>query len=693
VAGAAAFGTVALSTTAWAQTIQHPAPILSSIFPAGAQQGQSVTVLLRGQGVRGGEHRVVIDGPPGISASDIAVGDHATLKATFRVAADAVPGARMVRVHHLDTGLTNFRYFHVGVLPEVAEKEPNDTAEAAQAVAFPKGASACVVNGCIQRTLDIDWYRFTAKAGQNVVAAVLAHGMDVRIGETQGFLDTSLELRDAAGKVLAASEDALGLDPLIELKVPRDGDYLLAVRSLAYEGSAHAVYRLMLGEAPYPTVVFPPGGQRGQEMIVDVSGPNVAAGTRQAITVPTEGSHPLHSFSLPALNATRELTLLRGDFPEIVESESNDHREQAAALKLPTTVNGRFGQPGDEDWYRLRLEAGKGVLLQTIAQRELRSPVDTHLQVCDAAGKPLAENDDGSAFAGNIQCAHDFVSSDSFLMFTPPAAGDYLVRVRNRSEAAGPRAIYRLHAEPLRPDFTLYQWPDAVPVWGAGTSAAFVVEVLKWGPLDADIDVAVEGLPSGWQGSVARWPRAWYSYVNGSMANKLLVTITAPADAALGTLAPLRVVGRAKVGDRSIEHEARYMTLYGSSHNDRMHVRGSPVARAVVCKALDSSVSTTVKELTVEAGQSAQLPVSVKRTGGNAPLGLVVNGPTPSAGCNWGPPLNLRPDQTEATLEIPTRELPPGTYAITAARSWASDLRAGRPGPCTPLVLLHIKAK
>src|SRR5262245_13291996 len=93
------------------QTIQHPAPMLSSMSPAGAQQGQSVTVLLRGQGVRSGEHRIVIDGPPGIAVSDIAVSDHATLKATFRVAANAAPGARMVRVHHLDTGLTNFRYF------------------------------------------------------------------------------------------------------------------------------------------------------------------------------------------------------------------------------------------------------------------------------------------------------------------------------------------------------------------------------------------------------------------------------------------------------------------------------------------------------------------------------------------------------------------------------------------------------
>src|SRR6185503_2434097 len=112
----------------------------------------------------------------------------------------------------------------------------------------------------------------------NLVAAVLAHGMDVRVSESQGFLDTSLELRDAAGKVLAASEDALGLDPLIEVKIPRDGDYLLAVRSLAYEGSIHAVYRLTLGEVAYPTVVFPPGGQRGKDVTVEVSGPNLPAG-------------------------------------------------------------------------------------------------------------------------------------------------------------------------------------------------------------------------------------------------------------------------------------------------------------------------------------------------------------------------------------------------------------------------------
>jgi hypothetical protein len=680
---------VAPQSSVNAQILQYSTPVLSSNYPSGARRGETVNVVLRGVGIQLGENRLVIDGPPGITVSDVQATTH-SLQATFRVAADAAPGRRLVRVHHVQSGLTNFRYFDVGTLPESLESEPNDTPEKPQQVELP-----LVVNARIQKTLDVDWFRFRARAGQKLVAAVMAHEMDSLVDVGKGYLDTSLELRDEQGKILAADEDTLGLDPLIHVTIPRDGLYTLGVRSLSYQGSEHAVYRLTLGEVPYPTAVFPPGGQRGKSIELEVTGPNVLPGTKHTVGIESAGSSPTQSLFLhgPALGS-RALNILRGEHAEIMEREPNDRREQAGELKLPITVNGRFGQAGDEDWYRVRLAANEGMLLQTAAQRGLRSPADTALAVFDAAGKKLAEDDDAAAFGGYVQCAHDFESSDSFLMFTAPVAGDYFVRAANMSAAAGPRAVYRLQAEPLRGDFLIHQWPDAVPIWGPGTSATFVAEVLRWGGLQGDVQVSVEGLPKGWQGSVAAWPRAWYPYINGNMAMKLLLTITAPADAPVGTLAPFRVVGRARVGDATTEHEAMYMTLYGNGHNDRMHVRHSPLTRAVVCQPLGVPLSTGVKELTVEAGQTAQIPVTLhRREGDQSTIGLVVNGPTPSAGCAWGAPLTVKPGERTATVVFSTQEKNQGTYALTVANGWASDLRAGRPGPCTPLILVYVREK
>jgi hypothetical protein len=226
-----------------------------------------------------------------------------------------------------------------------------------------------------------------------------------------------------------------------------------------------------------------------------------------------------------------------------------------------------------------------------------------------------------------------------------------------------------------------------------------VVEVVRWGGLTADVEVAVEGLPQGWSGSVARWPADWYSYANGNMALKLVLAITAPAEAKVGERVPFRVVGKAKLGEREIVHEATYFTLLGNSHNDRMHVRaGSEQAWAAVAEPLDFRLETSVTELSGKSGETLNVPVVIHRlpTADGKPrqLGLVVNGPTPSAGCGWSSPVSVPDNANEFTVSftIPA-DYPQGVYSLNVARSWASDLRAGRPGPCTGMFTLRILPK
>ncbi|MFT4559448.1 MAG: hypothetical protein ACI92S_004838 [Planctomycetaceae bacterium] len=293
---------------------------------------------------------------------------------------------------------------------------------------------------------------------------------------------------------------------------------------------------------------------------------------------------------------------------------------------------------------------------------------------------------------GYSQCAHDFVSNDSWLTFTPPTDGDWFVQVRDLNGGGRVSSVYRLSIESLQPDLLVYQWPDAVPIWGPGTTASFVVEVMKWGPLHEDVEVSVEGLPDGWKGGTASWPKTWYSHYQGTGTMKLLLTITAALDAEVGTIVPFRVVGRSEHEGRRIEREAQYMTLYGPSHNDRMHVRHSPVARAVVASFRDASISTDTTEVTGKVGETVDVPVRIQRHGeGTATIGIVANGPTPSVGVGWSSPLTLAANQTEATCQISLAGRDPGRYAIVIARSWASDTRAGRSGPCTKTFWLNIK--
>ena len=673
-----------------AQALQHPNPYLDYIYPAGGNPGQTIELELGGLNGFEGADRLLIDGPPGISVEEVQKPTHDTVKVRIKITADAAPGRRLVRVAGGSAGLTNERPFFVGRLPELIEIEPNGTADQPQQIAIP-----AVINGRLQAKLDIDYFRFEGKAGQSIVAAVLAHGMDsiVRESFNKGFLDTSLELLNAQGQILAAAEDTVGLDPVINLKLPADGAYIVRVKAVAYAGARSAVYRLTLGEVPYVTSLFPSGSQRGQTIAVELNGPNVPAGTTQQVTIAAGDPFPLQDL-LPELpgSGSQVLTLVRGDLGESREREPNNDRTTAGSLPLHSTVNARFEQPADEDWFRFTAEAGKGVVLETLAQRHLRAPVDTAIEIYDASGKKLAENDDGQLFMGQVW--HDFESADSRLIFQPPASGDYFVRVTSGSGIFGKASVYRLTLTPLVPDFAVFQWPDAVPIWGPNNTASFIAQAFTWGGLDSDVEFRVDGLPAGWQSSVSYLPAGYLKlYTNTQIGGQALVTITSPKDAALGTVAPFRVVARATHDGKTIEHVAQTMTLFGNSHNDRMFLRYSRSSRAVVAPPLGCRLETSVSELTVPHGGTVEIPVRVEYLGeAKGSFGLGIDGPTVAAGTGWKAPTTLAAGQTEIKLPLTVSpEWRPGTYTIVVSRWWAADIRTGRPGPCTPAIKLTIQ--
>lgn len=691
---------VGLGPTGSAQLLTYPDPCLDFVYPAGGRQGQTVQVELGGTNGLAGADRLVIDGPPGVSAALVKAASPGLVKATLKIAADAAPGRRWLRVLGGANGLTNGRPFFVGTLSEIVEKEDNNTPATAQEVDTP-----VVVNGRIEKALDVDCFKLRVKAGQRLIAALLGHGMDstVRISFNQGFLDTSLELLDEAGKVIAAADDTLGLDPVLEVPIQRDGVYTLRVQSLAYKGSAGSVYRLTLGDVPYATHVFPPSTRLAAKGAALWGGFNVPSAAKSDLRIeadkPGRNITPAFVLAAPPFQPTdgRDFPLAGGGPADAVEIEPNNLAGQATPLSIPGVVYGRFAK-NDEDWFRISLKKGEGVTLEVTAQRHWRAPVDAIVEIfdgADGAGKKLAENDDGLLFARPNHCAHEFSSADSWLHFTAPADGAYHVRLRDQNNTGAAEAIYRLAAAPLRPELKLYHWPDAVPIWGPGSTAAFVVEALHWGGLNADLEVRVEGLPAGWTGSAAKLSWATFAPYVPPNATKALLTITAPKDAAPGALAEFRVVGKCVTKERTIDVAAEPLALYGNSHNDGMLLRTSPVARAVVAAPMDCWLETSVKEVTGKSGETVQIPVRVHRKpGAKAELGLVVNGPTVAAGVGLAPPRTIPADQENVMLLLALHpEWPPGTRGIVVARSWSSDIRAGRPGPCTPIIQLTVLPK
>jgi hypothetical protein len=130
-----------------------------------------------------------------------------------------------------------------------------------------------------------------------------------------------------------------------------------------------------------------------------------------------------------AEGATTGLTFMVGELPEIIEEEL-DGDPVPVAVTLPVTINGRIFPREDVDLWSFIGRKGQPVTAEVWAGR-LGSPLDSRLEVLDAGGRVLAENDDA-------------VGRDSRLRFVPPEDGTYTVRIRDAAGGGGQNYVYRL---------------------------------------------------------------------------------------------------------------------------------------------------------------------------------------------------------------------------------------------------------
>jgi Bacterial pre-peptidase C-terminal domain len=183
-------------------------PFVTHLFPAAANPGQSVEAeaVLAG----GGKARVTLTAP-------------------------AEPGVHEVRPDSGGTKLNPVALV-VSPLPQVVEKEPNDTPEQATRITVP-----CGVSGRIGVRRDLDHFVFAATKGKAVRFEVKARRFGTPL---QSSLDSVLEILTPKGDVLASNDDLVGKDAGLVFTPPADGDYVVCVRDLNSKGGDTAVYYL-----------------------------------------------------------------------------------------------------------------------------------------------------------------------------------------------------------------------------------------------------------------------------------------------------------------------------------------------------------------------------------------------------------------------------------------------------------------
>ncbi|MEN6557871.1 MAG: PPC domain-containing protein [Thermoguttaceae bacterium] len=503
------------------------------IYPAGGTQGRTVSVLVGGTNLDACQSATVSG--RGVTGRIVKVDKGANVTLTVSVDADAEPGMRDLRLV-APSGTTNRARFVVGSLPEVNEVEPNSDRAAAQKLP----SLPVVVNGQIMAA-DRDLFRFSARRGQTIVCRVEAQRLQPFLADgVPGWFQSVLTLYDAAGATVQRVDDfRFHPDPVLVFKPDHDGDYWIEIRDALYRGREDFVYRLSIGELPFLSGVFPLGGRRGTAVHLELSGANLPH-KKMRVAIPSDAPPVMQVKTAAGGIASNELPLAAGDWPEAFEKEPNDSVAQAQTIVPPVTVNGRIQRPGDVDCYRLDVQAGGSLVIETFARR-LDSPLDSVVTLLDANGRQLAQNDDHDD-ESMPELTHQ---ADSRLSWTFKKPGVFYIRVADIQGKGGRDYAYRLQIAPPHPDFQLRVMPDN-PSVGQGSTVAMSVVALRRDGFSGPIDLSIEGLPKGFAVPAATIPEG---------ANETLLSMTAPEDAALTVLKPT-IRGTAQIDGRQVTRQA-----------------------------------------------------------------------------------------------------------------------------------------
>lgn len=579
-------------------------PMVTHVTPVAVQRGTTteVTVDCRTSSLHGA-YMVLVEGA-GMTA-EVLPGKDAkgakdaktpqvvpSIKLKFTIAADALPGVREFRIAS-SLGISSLGQLVIVDSPVVTEQPGINTPAKAQPVPVP-----CVVCGRTEAAENVDYYRFHAKAGQLLTFEVYCARIQDKIHDLQKHADPLIAVYDLDGREVAAADDGYFADPVLAVRVPKDGEYRLAVRDATYAGDPRWAYAVTITDRPFARQPFPLGVTRGTQVQFEPVMSDPGSKPKWTLTAPDKLGLQTVVFARPEPDQpANPIPVIATELPTTREAEPNDAPKDATRITVPGGVNGRIGVRRDLDHFVFPAVKGKAVRLEVFARRFgtlLRSELDSQLDVMTPDGKVLASND-------------DLVGKDAGLVFTPPADGDYVVRVRDLNNKGGDGFVYFLEADLARPDFTLKCDPSKAMI-GPGTRTAWYVQVTRSNGFAGPVKVAVKGLPAGVTVNPLTIP--------ANMTQGCLV-VSAAADAKIAAAA-VQVVGTADATDEN----ARPVTLTRTAVAvEEIYAPGGGRARfdvgmqAVAVTGPSDILEVKVKQnrITLKPGEEVTIAVEVVR--------------------------------------------------------------------------------
>lgn len=304
--------------------------------------GQSSDVWLSGDNLRGATNVwISFAGSAIVSTGDTNHPGQAALR--ISVPKNSLLGIGALRVATTN-GVSSFQMILIDELATVLKNGKNKTRESAQTLTAP----IAIEGACDD--LSSDFYKFTAKKGQQISVEIVAQ----RLGSK---CDPVMRLFDAAGREWAYSDDSeVGADSKFTCKIPADGDYFLEVRDINYSGGSQFRYRLRLANAPLPKLPFLAG-------------------------------------AIPPFSGSSA--------PVVADKEPNDVGDKAVGISVPSVLQGNFDRPGDRDFYVFEAKKNDRLVFRGHT-RTIGSYCDLFMEIQKTNGAKIAETKIAGADDGAI---------------------------------------------------------------------------------------------------------------------------------------------------------------------------------------------------------------------------------------------------------------------------------------------------
>jgi len=558
---------------------QLPRATLSSVFPAGGQQGATLDVTVSGGDLD--DSNKLTFSHLGITAKQKLDGAGVPVANQYNVTiAKTVPvGFHDVRVSGGRFGVTNVRSFAVGDLPEITSNGGTGLENAAEV------KLGTIINGQAP-SRNYAYYKVGLKKGQRVIVSCMARELDSN-------LEPVLILKSSGGLELERSR----LGEPVDFTPAADGDYFIGLHDFVYGGGAGHVYRLSVAERPHIDFVIPPVGEPGKQGKFTLYGRNLPGGVdsgmalegkplqKQVVTInlpgdakarislagtspvgPSQAGFDGIEYRLPSSKgSSNPVRIFFSDAPVITEiAAPNEKATDAQKITVPCDYAGLFYPRRDRDWVTFDAKKGDIYWVEVVSER-LGAPTNPYFRV-----ERVTKNDKGEEKVSTVKevtespvniggTVFNTTTVDPTFRFSVSEDGTYRLVTYDMYNRGAPNSLYRLSIRKEAPDFRLVsmiEGPPAMPNKALPIPTAFLrrgqvlpvkVMAFKRDGFNEPIEVNLAGLP----GHVTASKATIYPGQNSA-----LVLISAKDDATAWS-GEVTVSGKATVNGKAITHQAR----------------------------------------------------------------------------------------------------------------------------------------